>query len=104
MGSFILFTVCFAKMNKKKPRFWALPTLNMPTKSHECVKPTPRQPHHIFHAEQELGHADVCYKNFAEMCKRVATLKSLSEWNSKTNSDSWIVLKKGFEPCIPPDI
>lgn len=37
------------------------------------------------------------------MCKRVATLKSLSEWNSKTNSDR-IVLKKVVEPCILPEI
>ena len=87
-------------MTKKKPRFGALPTLN---KSHECVKPTPRQPRHIFHEEQELGLPDVCDKNFAEMCKRVATLKSLSEWNSKTNSDR-IVLKKVVEPCILPEI
>ena len=35
------------------------------------------------------------------MCKRVATLKSLSEWNSKTNSDR-IVLKEVVEPCILP--
>ena len=74
----------------------------MPTKSHECVKPTPRQPPHIVHREQELGHPDVCYKNFTEMCKRVASFKSLSEWNSKTNSDR-IVLKKVVEPFILPE-
>ena len=79
-------------MTKKKPRFGALPTLNVPTKSHEYVKPTPRQPHHIVEEEQELSHPDVCYKNFAEMCKRVATLKSLSEWNSKTNCDRIILV------------
>ena len=45
----------------------------------------------------------MCYKNFAEMCKRVATLKSLSEWNSKTNSDR-IALKKVVEPFILPEI
>ena len=93
-------------MTLKEPRFWALPTLNVPTKSHECVKPTPGQPRHIVHEERELGHPDVCnvcYKNFAEMYKRVATLKGLSEWNSKTNSDR-IVLKKVVEPCILPEI
>lgn len=90
-------------MTKKKSRFWALPTLNMPTKSHECVKPTPRQPRHIVHEEQKLGHPDVCYKSFAEMCKRVVTLKSLSEWNSKTNGER-IVLKKVVGPCILPEI
>ena len=67
------------------------------------MKPTPRQPRHIVHEEQELGHPDVCYKNFAEMCKRVATLKSLSEWNSRTNIDR-IVFKKVVEPCILPEI
>ena len=75
----------------------------MPTKSHECVKPTLRQPRHIVHREQELGHPDVCYKNFTEMSKRVASFKSLSEWNSKTNSDR-IVLKKVVESCILPEI
>ena len=90
-------------MTKNKPRFWALPTLNMPTKSHECVKPTPRQPRHILNEEQELCHPDMCYKSFAEMCKRVATLKSPSEWNSKTNSDR-IVLKKVVGSCILPEI
>ena len=33
------------------------------------------------------------------MCKRVATLKSLSECNLKINSDR-IVSKKVVEPCI----
>ena len=90
-------------MTKKKPRFGALATLNMSTKSHECVMPTPRQPRHVVHEEQELSHPDVCYKNFAETCKRVATLKSLSEWNSKTISDR-IVLKKVVEPCVLSEI
>ena len=46
----------------------------------------------------------MCYKNFAEMCKRVATLKSFSEWNSKTNSDRIVFIKKVVEPCILPEI
>ena len=45
----------------------------------------------------------MCCQNFAETCKRVATLKSLPEWNSKTNSDR-IVLKKVVEPCVLPEI
>ena len=63
------------------------------------MKSTPRQAHHIVHEEEELSHPNVCYKNFAEIFKRIATLKNLSEWNSKTNSDR-IVLKKDVEPCI----
>ena len=34
MGFFLLLIVTSAKMTMKKPRFGALPTLNMPKKSH----------------------------------------------------------------------
>ena len=44
MRLFILFAVTTDKMTKKKPRFGALPTRNMPIRSIESKKP-PERPH-----------------------------------------------------------
>ena len=40
----LYFIVRTEKMTKKKPRFGAIPTINMPRKRHETPKPSPRAP------------------------------------------------------------
>ena len=52
-GKFYIICSLLCKDDQKEPRFGALPTLNMATKSHECVKPTPRQPRHIVHMKNK---------------------------------------------------
>ena len=58
------------KMTKKKPKFGALPKLNMPKKSHESSKPSPRPERSVVKCnEGPLPHS--CYKGFSELCQRV---------------------------------
>ena len=65
-----------AKMTQKKPKFGALPKLNMPKKSHESSKPSPRHERSVVKCnEGSLPHS--CYKGFSELCQRVKSLKAL---------------------------
>lgn len=55
-------------MTKKRPTFGALPTLNMPQKSHNSRKPLPRAPRSIVKdhvSEEENAKKKLVYKNFA---------------------------------------
>ena len=89
-----------AKMTKKKPKFGALPKLNMPKKSHESSKPSPRPERSVVKCnEGPLPHS--CYKGFSELCQRVKSLKSLGDWSLKIFEDK-IVLKKTVHPYVLP--
>ncbi|RMX39922.1 hypothetical protein pdam_00021379, partial [Pocillopora damicornis] len=54
------------KMVKKKPKIGALPTLNMPKRSHDTTKPAARPWRSV--------------QSFKDLCKRVKTLKTLNDW------------------------
>jgi len=87
-------------MTKKKPKFGALPKLNMPNKSHESSKPSPRPERSVVKCnEGPLPHS--CYKGFPELCQRVKSLKSLGDWSLKIFDDK-IVLKKMVVPYVLP--
>ena len=89
-----------AKMTKKKPKFGALPKLNMPKKSHESSKPSPRPERSVVKCnEGPLPHS--CYKGFSELCQRVKSLKSLGDCSLKIFEDK-IVLKKTVHPYVLP--
>lgn len=89
-----------AKMTKNKPKFGALPKLNMPKKSHESSKPSPRPERSVVKFnEGPLPHS--CYKGFSELCQRVKSLKSLGDWSLKIFEDK-IVLKKTVHPYVLP--
>lgn len=88
-------------MTKKKPRFGALPTLNLPKRRHESAKPTPRPARSVVKDCEQLPES--CYRSFGELCQRVTGLKSLKEWKFKTFSDR-LVLKKIVEPFLLPEI
>ena len=79
------------KMTKKKPRFGALPTLNLPKKSHESRKPTPRP------------ERSIVKDRFNELCQRVKSLKSLKNWKMKIKEDR-ILLKKRLDPYVLPQL
>lgn len=80
--------LCFdLKLTKKKPRFGALPTLNMPKKSHETAKPPPRPCRSVV-KDLEPSSSSVYYKTFNELCQRVKGLKTLSEWSYKIFSET----------------
>ena len=88
-------------MTKKKPRFGALPTLNLPKRRHESAKPTPRPARSVVKDCEQLPES--CYRSFGELCQRVTYLKSLKEWKFKTFSDR-LVLRKIVEPFLLPEI
>ena len=70
-------------MTKKKPQFGALPTLNMPEKSPEMTKPTPRPGRSVVKDYEQLSSSSVYYKTFNELCQRVKGLKTINNWNHK---------------------
>lgn len=89
-------------MTKKKPRFGALPLLNMPRRSHESSKPPERRS--IVRDVKPIAPVNTsCYRTFEEFCHRAKSLKSLSEWSSKVLPDRF-VFKKVVEPYLLPEL
>lgn len=87
-------------MTKKKPRFGALPTLNMPAKSHETTKPTPRPGRSVVKDCEQPSSRSVCYKTFIELCQRVKGLKSFNDWNHKLFADRLVLMRVKNIWCI----
>ena len=98
---FASFTVQSAKVTRKKPRFGALPILNMPQRSHELLTPTPR-PARTIMKDLDAHINTSCYETFSEFCKRATCLKSLNEWTSKMFPDK-AIFKKKVEPYLLPE-
>ena len=71
-------------MTKKKVKFGALPTENMPKKSHETPKPLDI-PTSIEKRKYYTGLKDVC--------KRIKALKAICEWTVKERIDR-VILRK----------
>ncbi|PFX17991.1 putative pre-mRNA-splicing factor ATP-dependent RNA helicase DHX15, partial [Stylophora pistillata] len=90
-----------AKVTRKKPRFGALPVLNMPQRSHKLLTPTPR-PARTIMRDLDAHINTSCYETFSEFCKRDTCLKSLNEWTSKMFPDK-AVFKNKIEPYLPPE-
>lgn len=88
-------------MTKKKPRFGAIPTRNMPRKSHETPKPAPRPGRSVVKDIQDSETA--CYSSFTEFTKRVNGLKTLHKWNTKTLNDR-VIFKKMTDPFLLPEL
>ena len=84
-------------MTKKKPRFGALPKLNMPEKSHETTKPTPRPGRSVVKDCKQPSSSSVYYKTYInKLCQRVKGLKTINDWNHKLFADR-LVLRKHVE-------
>lgn len=86
----------------KKPRFGALPTLNMPEKSHETTKPTPRPGRSVVKDCEQPSSSSVYHKTFSELCQRVKGLKTINDWNHKLFADRF-VLRKHVELFLLPE-
>ena len=92
-------------MTKKRPKFGAIPTLNMPQKSFEKVPTTPRPAKPVVKEHPAVDVSTVkrvCHKSFTEFCGRAGSLKSIKEWDICAKEDR-MVLKKSAEPslCLP---
>ena len=92
-------------MTKKRPRFGALPTLNMPQKSHQREKPPSRRPISIVKDQSLIDEKSkkALYNDFVEVCKRVRPLKILSEWTVQEKEDR-LLLKKMRNTLLLPEI
>ncbi|XP_022798028.1 uncharacterized protein LOC111336240 [Stylophora pistillata] len=90
-----------AKMTKEKPRFGAIPVVNMPRKSHESASSAPRPARSVVKEHDQQPKA--CYKSFGELCQRITCLKTLKVWKLKTMSDR-LILKKIVEPFLLPEV
>ena len=96
----LLFVVVSEKQTKKKPRFGALPLLNMPKKSHETAKPPPRSYRSVV-KDLLPSSSSVYYKTFSELCQRVEGLKSLSEWSCKIFPERLVIRKQDEHFQLP---
>lgn len=81
-------------MTKKKGKCGAIPTENMPKKSHETPKPPPRPSREIVKEVPSLVESRKYYKGLPDLCKRVKSLKTISEWTVEEGSDRIILRKK----------
>ena len=89
-------------MTKKKPRFGAIPAINMPRKSHETPKPSPRAPvNRTAITIESTQRPRSCYKTLNDFNQSLSNIKSLNDWNKKTLEDK-VVLKKMVDPYVLP--
>lgn len=76
------------KLTKKQPKFGALPCQNMPKKGHPTTLTQPR-PARIVRESTTIESARNRYfhSNFPDFCKKIQTLKCLSEWRVEEMAD-----------------
>ena len=89
------------KMIKKKPKFGALPTLNMPKRSRDTTKPKARRALSVVNDNTSTEEPrKKCYSSFSELCKRIKALKTLNERTVKFLEDR-LVLQKRSNLMLP---
>lgn len=97
-----VFLVHSAKRTRKKLRFGALPSVNMPRRSHDSKPPEPR-PARAVVRDMKPESRSSCYKSFIEFCERTRSLKSISDWSVKLLEDRKL-FKKMVEPYLLPEV
>ena len=88
-------------MTKKNPKFGALPTLNMPKKSHDSKKPVPRSSRSIVRDHEDNNTNKRIYKTFEELCVRVKSLKTLSTWKLEQLNDRMLIKRLSDSFLLP---
>ena len=88
---------------KKKPKIGALPTLNMPKRSHDTTKSVTRPSRTMVTNNPVSEIAKKYYQSFNDLCERVKTLKTLNDWIVQELEDR-LVLKKRSSQVMPPEI
>ena len=89
-------------MVKKKLKFGALPTLNLPKRTHDTVHAPSRSLR--LAVRHDIGDIEInkkCYSSFIDVCKRVKTLKTLQEWTVQELSDRLLCQKKTAGVMLP---
>ena len=80
-------------MTKKKVKFGALPTENMPKKSHETPKPRSRPAREIVKDIPTSNEKRKYYTGLKDVFKRIKALKTISEWIVEERIDR-VILRK----------
>ena len=89
----------FIGKGRKSLRPGALPTVNLPERSHEAKQVPARRPRTIVNKNLPVTRKD-CYKNFKELCERTKKLK-LPEWQQE-HIQGKMVLKQFVSPLLVP--
>ena len=86
------------KMVKKKPKIGALPTLNMPKRSHDATKSAARTrpSRSVVNDNPVTETSKKYYQSFSDLCKRAKTLKTLNDWIVLELQDRLVLKKKKF--------
>ena len=91
-------------MTKKKLRFGALPTVNMPRRSHDRKPPEPCPARVVVKdIDVEPESRSNCYKSFTDCGERMKSLKSIADWCVKLLEDREL-FKKMVEPYLLPEV
>ena len=77
----ISFFLSFLGKGRKALRVCALPTVNLPERSHQTKDVLPRCPLTTFDQNSQDTTEKHCYKNFKELCER--TKLKLPEWQQE---------------------
>lgn len=88
-------------MVKKKPEIEALPTLNMPKRSHDTTKPAARPWRSVVNVNPITESSKKYYQSFKDLCKRVKTLKTLNDWIVQELEDRLVLKKKSSQVMLP---
>jgi len=99
-------------MVKKKPKIGALPTLNMPKRSHDATKPAARPSRSVVNDNPVTESSKKYYQSFNDLCKRVKTLKTLKSGGGggsfsphPTFSQGWCFILFYYEaPDLPTNL
>ena len=86
---------------KKKPKIGALPTLNMPKRSHDATKPATRPLRTVVTDNPVTEISKKYYQSFNDLCKRVRTLKTLNDWIVQELKDRLALKKKSSLVMLP---
>ena len=79
---------------KKKPKFGALPTLNMPKRRHDATKSAARPSRSVINDNPVTVNSKKYYRSFNDLCFRVKTLKTLNGWILEELEDRLVLKKK----------
>ena len=96
--------IFYLETGRKTLKLEAIPTQNLPIKSHDSIKPPERRHINIVKdmvVESTENIKKPAYKDWTEFCNRVQKLK-LHQWNIKFNDDSSAHFQHREKPYLVP--
>ena len=96
----LCFDHLFPGKERKALRVGALPTVNLPERSHQAKYVLPRRPLTIVDQSSQDATKKDCYRSFKELCERTKKLE-LPEWQQEYTPEK-LVLKLFVSPLLIP--